>query len=172
MTNEAVRAGYARACRYPSWKKREADLKRTATLSLRFSRFAARERPMDGTEERRPSAEVVGSRRRRIDVAALWRALRPYATKFFPTPVGTPGGKPLRLTARVKIARARPDRFWPAVPFFCVSVRVSVRVCASLSSQIWSQQPTGLREKRPSDFHLIHFARLPRGASRAQFSTK
>jgi hypothetical protein len=37
---------------------------------------------------------------------------------FFPTPVGTPGGKPLRLTARVKIARARPDRFWPADPFF------------------------------------------------------
>jgi hypothetical protein len=36
---------------------------------------------MDGTEERRPSAEVVESRRRRIDVAALWRALRPYATK-------------------------------------------------------------------------------------------
>ena len=26
---------------------------------------------------------------------------------IFPTPVGTPGGKPLRLTARVKIARAR-----------------------------------------------------------------
>jgi hypothetical protein len=34
---------------------------------------------MDGTEERRPSAEVVGSQ---CDVvAALWRALRPYATK-------------------------------------------------------------------------------------------
>ena len=45
---------------------------------------------------------------------------------FFPTPVGTPGGKPLRLTARVKIARARPDRFWPADPFFCVSVCLSV----------------------------------------------
>jgi hypothetical protein len=27
---------------------------------------------------------------------------------FFPTPVGKPGGKPLRLTARVKIARALP----------------------------------------------------------------
>ena len=48
------------------------------------------------------------------------------AKLFFPTPVGTPGGKPLRLTARVKIARARPDRFWPAEPFFCVSVCPSV----------------------------------------------
>ena len=31
----------------------------------------------------------------------------PVLPKFFPTPVGTPGGKPLRLTARVKIARSR-----------------------------------------------------------------
>ena len=30
----------------------------------------------------------------------------------------------------------------------------------------------GVLAGRPSDFHLIHFARLPRGASRAQFSTK
>jgi len=90
-----------------------------------------------------------------------------YKLAFFPTPVGTPGGKPLRLTASVKIARARPDRFG-RYPFFCLCVCPS----ASLSSQIWIQQPTGLREKRPSDFHLIHFARLPRGASRAQFSTK
>ena len=56
MTNEAVRAGYARACRYPSRKMREAHLRRararTATLSLRFSRFAARERPMDCAESR------------------------------------------------------------------------------------------------------------------------
>jgi hypothetical protein len=36
--------------------------------------------------------------------------------------VGKPGGKPLRLTASVKIARARPDRFWPAYPFLCVCV--------------------------------------------------
>lgn len=71
MTNEAVRAGYARACRYPSRKERDADLKRTATLSLRFSRFAARERPMDGTQEGRARARAQG----RIDVAALWRAL-------------------------------------------------------------------------------------------------
>ena len=34
----------------------------------------------------------------------------------------------------------------------------TVCVSASLSSQIWIQQPTGLREKRPSDFHLIHFS--------------
>jgi hypothetical protein len=45
--------------------------------------------------------------------------------EFFPTPVGTPGGKPLRLTARGKIARARPARFWPADPF----LRVSVCLC-------------------------------------------
>jgi hypothetical protein len=72
MTNEAVRAGYARACRYPSRKKREADLKRTATLSLRFSRFAARERPMDGTQEGRAQRIPLSLS---IDVAALWRAL-------------------------------------------------------------------------------------------------
>ena len=64
--------------------------------------------------------------------------------EFFPTPVGTPGGKPLRLTARVKIARARPDRFWPAEPFFCVSVCVCVCV-SSLSSQIWIQQKARIR---------------------------
>jgi hypothetical protein len=54
--------------------------------------------------------------------------------EFFPTPVGTPGGKPLRLTARVKIARARPDRFWPARPFFrvCVCVSVCLSVCQSV----------------------------------------
>jgi len=54
--------------------------------------------------------------------------------EFFPTPVGTPGGKPLRLTARVKIARARPDRFWPADPFFGASVCLSV--CVSVGQSV------------------------------------
>jgi len=62
-----------------------------------------------------------------LSVLRAWRATdnalasltdRHARGQFFPTPVGTPGGKPLRLTARVKIARARPDRFWPADPFF------------------------------------------------------
>ena len=48
---------------------------------------------------------------------------------ILPHPRGTPGGKPLRLTARVKIARARPDRFWPAEPFFAVSVCLCVCPC-------------------------------------------
>ena len=44
----------------------------------------------------------------------------------FPTPVEhrSPGGKPQRLTARAKIARARPDRFWPGEALFDLSVCV------------------------------------------------
>ena len=41
---------------------------------------------------------------------------------ILPHPRGTPGGKPQRLTARAKIARARPDRFWPGEALFDLSV--------------------------------------------------
>ena len=58
----------------------------------------------------------------------------------FPTPVGTPGGKPQRLTARAKIARARLDRFWPGRHFsICVSDCPSVRR-ARATSQIWERK--------------------------------
>ena len=56
-----------------------------------------------------------------------------FTARFFPTPVGTPGGKPLRLTARVKIARARPDRFWPAEPFFRITFVIRPPQIASSS---------------------------------------
>ena len=63
--------------------------------------------------------------------------------EILPHPRGTPGGKPQRLTARAKIARARPDRFWPGEALFDLSVRVSV--CPSVrgaraTSQIWEQK--------------------------------
>ena len=65
--------------------------------------------------------------------------------QFFPTPVGTPGGKPLRLTARVKIARARPDRFWPAEPFSCVSVCPCVDpVCRPKFGSALGKSPSAL----------------------------
>ena len=46
--------------------------------------------------------------------------------QILPHPRGTPGGKPQRLTARAKIARARPDRFWPGEALFDLSVCPSV----------------------------------------------
>ena len=58
---------------------------------------------------------------------------------LLPHPRGTPGGKPQRLTARAKIARARPDRFWPGEALFDLSVCPSV--CgARATSQIWEQK--------------------------------
>ena len=56
----------------------------------------------------------------------------PYPTPTPPSqpyPGGTPGGKPQRLTARAKIARARLDRFWPGESLFDLSVCVSVTPC-------------------------------------------
>ena len=80
-------------------------------------------------------------------------------SSFFPTPVGTPGGKPLRLTARVKIARARPDRFWPAKPFFGVSVCVSV--CLWIQSVVpnlgarWENRRRGRVRRRSAEVALV-----------------
>ena len=48
-----------------------------------------------------------------------------------PHPRGTPGGKPQRLTARAKIARARPDRFWPGEALFDLSVCLCVCLCVA-----------------------------------------
>ena len=68
-----------------------------------------------------------------------------FGAVFFPTPVGTPGGKPLRLTARVKIARARPDRFWPAEPFFRDTLVITT---------------TGLPPPRPHHLTATHVLRI------------
>ena len=46
----------------------------------------------------------------------------------FPTPVGTPGGKPQSYTARAKIAHARLDRFWPGWSLFSI---FDLSVCVS-----------------------------------------
>ena len=55
-----------------------------------------------------------------------WRVYIYYNAEILPHPRGTPGGKPQRLTARAKIARARPDRFWPGEALFDLSVCLCV----------------------------------------------
>ena len=58
-------------------------------------------------------------------VSPQWSCVLP-RWKILPHPRGTPGGKPQRLTARAKIARARLERFWPGEAIFELSV---YRVC-------------------------------------------
>ena len=51
-----------------------------------------------------------------------------FSCKILPHPRWNTGREASEIN-RVKIARARPDRFWPAKPFFGVSVCLSVCLC-------------------------------------------
>ena len=90
-------------------------------------------------------------------------------SKFFPTPVGTPGGKPLRLTARVKIARARPDRFWPAEPFFRITfvIRPPQIASSSFTPSIACSAFSGIHSDSHSE--STHAFAPPRGVATRRF---
>ena len=60
--------------------------------------------------------------------------------EFFPTPVGTPGGKPQRLTARAKIARARLDRVLAGGATFLFVCQSHERATSQICVIIWERK--------------------------------
>ena len=88
-------------------------------LVIRVARFAKRRKHRQGAGMNRDLALLAC-------LPGACKMRRSFNFLVLPHPRGTPGGKPQRLTARAKIARARPDRFWPGEALFDLSVCVCV----------------------------------------------